>query len=543
MSLLFANGVEQYFTVPNPWAHQIRGVDRTLNMLESVQSCTLCSGTGSGKTVMAMALINKWASEGSRVSFYTNRKLLTHQSSLNFTRNSIDAGVRAASMLDKLDLEKSVQISSMQSEISWLKKHGQESLHQADYVVVDEAHMMATGGSLKVIKQHIEMGAKVVLLSATPIGLSHITPNLIIAAKNSELRKCGALVMAYVKCIHELDVSRVKRVKNDYHMGSFVEQCWSQAIVGHVYNDWKRFNPDGRMTLVFAPSVAESRAVAAHFESQGVTAAHLDAQEIYWNGQYIKDNAKGERRKELLAAWRNGNPRVLVNYEVMREGLDVPELYHLVLLRPFGSLKDYIQVVGRVLRKSQATPDHVIITDHCGNYWQHGSPNQDIDWNEFYFLQEKEILEKQDRKRLERKEEEVAAVCPKCGTILKYGKCPPAPIGCGEEITVNNPRKLRFVYQQNGQLKEIDESELVRKPRKQNQTSPEQQAWNAIFWAARKSQDSRVSSRTFRSGRELYRQRTGKPLPSKLSLLPKYDEDWDRRIRDVDFVDLTRFNT
>lgn len=528
----------RYFTVPTPWAHQVRGVAETIETLKTAASCTLCCGTGGGKTIMAMALINYYSSLGMKCSFFTNRKLLTAQTSKNFAKGGIEAGVRAASLPEQRNLELDVQISSMQSEISWCGKYGYEALHKADFVIIDEAHMMASGGSLKIIKQLLAIGAKVVLLTATPIGLSHITPNLIVAAQNSELRQCGALVPAIVKCLHEMDCSRVRKVKHEYDMGDFVKRCWSQAIVGYVYEDWKRFNPDSRMTLVFAPSVPESIGLAHRFHDKGVPVAHIDAKQVYVDGELSNDDAKGTKRNTVMERWRSGELKVVFNCEVLREGIDVTELFHLILARPLGSFKDYVQTVGRVLRRSDATPDNVLITDHCGNVWNHLSPNANIDWHELYAMEEKEIVEKLEARRRDAQENETPVVCPKCGTTVRSGgKCPPPPMGCGESIQTNNPNKIRFVYQQDGELITLTDKDLAPKGKREKKNlTTEQRAWNQIFWAAKKS--NKQTGMTFSQARGLFFRRIGKPLPRGLPLTPKHDLDWNRRIRDVDFRDL-----
>lgn len=499
---------------------------------------TLCSVTGSGKSVCMSALIEMAQRYGNNVSLFTNRRLLTQQTAKNLTAHGISFGVRAASMPKHRDLGRPVQISSMQTEIARCIESDQWELHKADLALVDEAHMMGSGKSLELIQRLMAMGTKIVLVTATPVGLNHITPNLYVASCNSEMRACGALVPAIVKSASEMDCSRVRRVKERFDLASIRETAWRQAIIGHVLEDYKRFNPNRRMALGFAPGVPESRALAQYFHNNGVRAAHIDASEVWANGVYAKDNATGDVRRQVVDDWRAGKIDVLWNCEVFREAIDVPELFHLILATPIASIKDYTQVVGRVLRKSAATPDYVLVQDHAGNCFRHGSPNQDIDWHELYTMTEAEICEAQEKKREEQKPEEVPAACPKCGTVVKWGSCPPPPIGCGEPITKTNPRKMRFVVQESGALKTVPESAMRPKKRKASTASQEQKNWDSIWFGARNSKSNRAM--TFEQAAYMYRNKFKSELPSNLNRLPIDKADWKRKIRDVSPADLTQ---
>jgi superfamily II DNA or RNA helicase len=506
-------------------------------MLETNQCITLCSVTGSGKSLVMSSLIELLQRYQGKVNLFTNRRLLTQQTAKNLSAHGIDFGVRAASMPNMRDLYKPIQISSMQTEIARCIETQQWSLHDSDLALIDEAHMMGSGRSLDLIQRLLGQGTKVVLVTATPIGLNHITPNLFVASTNSEMRQCGALVKAIVKSASELDCSRVRRVKEKYDPQS-VRECWRQAIIGHVLSDYLRFNPQRRLSLGFAPGVPESRALAHYFNANGVRAAHIDAKEVWVNGVYTRDNIKGDARRQVIEDWRAGKIDVIWNCEVFREAIDVPELYHLMLATPICSLKDFVQICGRVLRYSPATPDHVIVQDHCGNcITRHGSPNQDYDWHELYNMSEVEICEMQERKREEQKPEEVPAACPKCGTVVKYGSCPPPPVGCGEPINKNNPRKMRFVVQENGQLRTVPESMMRPKKRKVSTESIEQKRWNDIYFASRRSKSNRAM--TFGQAAAVYEQTHG-VKPVGLKFMPVDPLDWGRKIRDVSPKDLTQ---
>lgn len=60
-----------------------------------------------------------------------------------------------------------------------------------------------------------------------------------------------------------------------------------------------------------------------------------------------------EERKTLLEAFRTGGYRVLVTSQVLDEGIDVPDASMAFIISGTGSSREYIQRLGRILRKQQ----------------------------------------------------------------------------------------------------------------------------------------------------------------------------------------------
>jgi hypothetical protein len=164
-------------------------------------------------------------------------------------------------------------------------------------------------------------------------------------------------------------------------------------------------------------------------------------------------------------------------HEVVREGIDWPDLRHIILARPYGSLANYIQSVGRAIRSSPETGKHCcVVQDHGGNH-RHGSPNADRDWGEYFFMDEKEIAEKRKKDQQEGKEDK-PIVCPQCGQVrLKGPKC----MNCGNQA---DPQ-VRMIVQKDGKLVErrFDDTPTPPKPKK----LPEIVKLNNIFFQLKNS--------------------------------------------------------
>ncbi len=58
-----------------------------------------------------------------------------------------------------------------------------------------------------------------------------------------------------------------------------------------------------------------------------------------------------KERHEILTRFRQGEYKILVTSHVLNEGVDVPEARIAIILSGTGSTREYIQRLGRVLRK------------------------------------------------------------------------------------------------------------------------------------------------------------------------------------------------
>jgi len=74
-----------------------------------------------------------------------------------------------------------------------------------------------------------------------------------------------------------------------------------------------------------------------------------------------------EERKIIEAKFRNGSVKVLFTRDIYNEGIDIPDVDGIMLLRPTCSKVIFLQQIGRGLRKSYMKKD-VVVLDFVGNY-------------------------------------------------------------------------------------------------------------------------------------------------------------------------------
>jgi superfamily II DNA or RNA helicase len=522
--------MKELFSV-NPWPHQLKAVEELLPAIAPGKWICVTSPTGGGKSKIMEAVCRYAANNGMKVDLKVHRKLLLEQLIGVFERAQVSFGVRAATEPKRFAEEKLIQISSMPTEHARCKGENPKwRLHDADIVIVDEAHLQVGHSSSKILQQQAANGACIILVTATPIGLPPVS-KLIVAGKNSELRECGSHVPAVVKAPFEFDLSKVRREKTgEYAMGDVTKSVFSQAVVGSILQETKKANPSLRPILIFAPDVQSSIWIAKHFTENGVPTAHIDGSSVWHDGELHKDY-DGSKRREVMRLFEAGEIKAVSNRFVLREAVDCPFIYHLVLACPFGSLKTYLQSVGRALRYSPTTPDHVLISDHAGNIHRHGSPNLDRDWESIYSMTEEELADEQ-REREKKSDEDPPIICPNCGTVRVSGsRCPEPPIGCGQESGI----KGKVIIQRGGSLRTIKEEELREKYTIKEKSA--QELWDEVYWALRNSKKPRGMN--FKQARVLFKKKHGYWPPFGLRNMPKNKADESIAVRELQRSELT----
>lgn len=449
------------------------------------------------------------------IVLYTNRKMLTEQLIGVLKRSGVEFGVRAAEFAEYTDLGQAVQISSVPTENSRVYRRGEWTLHDAGLVIWDEAHMQANGAAEKVFRDHQSQGAINLGVTATPLGINHLYHHIVQAGTNSELRKCGAHVPCYTTSTSELDVSKVKQTKTgEYSVGDIVKNVWTPQIVGHVIPTLRKLNPDLRPMLGWAPGVAQAVWMAEQMTNHGIRSAALDGNDIWIDGKTYKSDR--EARATLLELSEAGEVKCIWNRFVLREAIDMPWIYHGILATPIGSYKSYLQTVGRILR-SHPSMDHCILQDHGGNWWRHGSPNADINWENWWRFDERQITAERQERMREKKDPEPIN-CPECGLIRASGKVCPK---CGTEAT----KKSRKILQANGKLKTVEGD--VFKPRKVKQTPNTERLWKQTYHRCKKA------GQTFRQAMGLFYRENYYYPPKTLPLMPTSPMDWYCPIKSV----------
>lgn len=516
---------EPYTLSDDLWVPQARGVLQTIESLQAGNTTILYSPTGGGKTRQAIELF-RWAEhQGLQGAFYLNRRLLLPQTSAAFDRFGLKHGVRAAGYDDWFDPFAPHQICSSDTEASRVIERGDWQLHDAQLVVVDEAHLQRTKAMSWIIKQYKERGAHVVLLTATPVNMKNWADEIVISGRLAEYRDCKALVMAVCKGISIVDLKKVQRnATGEFILDGEKKRIYTQTIVGDVIDYWKEFNPDARPAMAYWPGRAESVWGTTQFEKIGVRWAHVDAVDGYLDG--IRAKLTRTMWDDIVGGYKDGTIKGLSSRFRLREGIDLPSTYHIILATPIGSLASYIQTVGRGLRYSEETPDHVIITDHGGAYHNLGSPNHDRDWATLWQMSE-HAASTVHRNEIKEGKKPESIVCAKCKTERPFGDTCPS---CGYKSS----KSKRRVIMESGEITELEGKCIRPNPPRKRYTNTERDWANMYFGYKRKT----TNNQSFKQLEGFFIQKHRYRPPKDLPYMPKREIDWYLKVKDVPTSDL-----
>ena len=143
------------------------------------------------------------------------------------------------------------------------------------------------------------------------------------------------------------------------------DSSYQKKIYADVLKTWLE-KGENKQTILFAPSIAMSKAFAKEFKQNGIQAEHIDGL------------MKKADRKTTLEAFRKGEIRVICNVDLISEGFDMSDADCVILTRPTESLAMFMQQAFRAMRYREGKT--AIILDHANNIALHGEIDQVFEW-------------------------------------------------------------------------------------------------------------------------------------------------------------------
>jgi superfamily II DNA or RNA helicase/HKD family nuclease len=310
----------------------------------------LVSATGTGKTVMAAVDYARLRTSlpRARLLFVAHREEILAQSRATFAHALRDGSFGEMWVGGKRPTEFEHVFASIQS----ITANGVEELdpHHFDVVIIDEFHHAAAATYDRLL-EHLQP-AQLLGLTATPersdgLPLLHWFDGHIAA----ELRLWDAIdqhrltPFAYYGIADELDMREVPwRRGTGYDVEGLTNlitstDVWARKVLAEF--ERQVGDADRARALGFCVSVAHARYMARVFNQHGVASVAVWA-----------DTPDAERKQALtdLAA---GRVKVVFSVDLFNEGVDVPVIDTLLMLRPTDSGLLFLQQLGRGLRRSQ----------------------------------------------------------------------------------------------------------------------------------------------------------------------------------------------
>ena len=310
----------------------------------------LVSATGTGKTVMAAVDYRRLRDRlgRSRLLFVAHRDEILEQS-----RRVFRHVLRDASFGERwVGGERPDRFEHVFASIQSLASQGLSHLdpEHFDVFIVDEFHH-AAAPTYERLLAHVRP-RELLGLTATPERsdglpiLSHFDERIA-----AELRLWDAIDQHHLSPfvyfgVHDgLDLSNVpwKRGRG-YDVAGLTnlytaDDVWAHRVIDQVKR--RAEDPATMRALGFCVSVEHARFMARCFAEAGIPSAAVWA------------DSSPDERASALRALREGRLRVLFSVDLFNEGVDVPLVDTLLLLRPTDSPTLYLQQLGRGLRRAE----------------------------------------------------------------------------------------------------------------------------------------------------------------------------------------------
>ncbi|RLD65653.1 MAG: ATP-dependent helicase, partial [Bacteroidetes bacterium] len=264
-----------------------------------------------------------------QVLFLIHRIDLAKQTIKAYESMGIECGLIASGYAH--DYSKPVQVALIQTLKNRIAKK------QVDFtpgvVFGDEVHLSASKTYLSLLDYYKAKGSLLIGLTATPARLDgkpldHFS-SMVLGPRVKWLIENKKLSKYKIFAPSTVDVSSLRLHAGDFRKEDMAKLVDKPNITGCAINEFKKINV--RQGIVFCITIEHSNNVVDAFNAVGITAKHIDGK------------TKKDERDQIIEDFRQGKIRILSSVGILSEGIDIPVLDAVILLRPTASLALYIQ--------------------------------------------------------------------------------------------------------------------------------------------------------------------------------------------------------
>ena len=320
---------------------------------------TRTAGNGAGLVVLATGLGKTWlaafdSASFERVLFVAHREEILSQAHRTF--RTIRPTARLGYFTGK---EKEKGADVLFASIQTLANHYEGFARDAfDYIVVDEFHHACAASYRKVIDYFTPQF--LLAITATPERtdggdlLSLCAENVVYRRDLADGIRLGLLCpMRYHGVPDVIDYAQIPWRNRKFEPEALTAAVATQARAQNAFEQYQKLA--GKRTVGFCVSQRHADFMADFFKKRGVRAVA------------VHTGPESAHRSESLDQLAAGTLNIIFSVDVFNEGLDLPQVDTVMMLRPTESRVLWLQQLGRGLRKAEGKR-HLTVIDYIGNH-------------------------------------------------------------------------------------------------------------------------------------------------------------------------------
>ncbi|MGM9979116.1 MAG: DUF3427 domain-containing protein [Clostridium sp.] len=348
--------IKQYELKPNKM--QVSAIENLNELRKSGKNkALLISSTGTGKTYLSAFELSNYKPE--KALFIVHREQIARQALESYKDVFGDTKTMGILSGNSKDFNKEIIFSTIQtlSKDDVLYSFKKEEF---DYIVIDEVHKAGANSYQKVVNYFTP---KFLLgMTATPerndnFDIFKMFDNNIAY----EIRLQQALEEDLLCPFHYFGISDITIDGIELGDNSDFRFLVAEERVNHIIDkiEFYGYCGDRVKGLIFCSNKKEARELSNIFNSRGYKTVALTGED----SQEVRENAIKRLEQDEI----DNSLDYIFTVDIFNEGVDIPSINQIIMLRPTQSAIIFVQQLGRGLRKSKFK-EYVVIIDFVGNY-------------------------------------------------------------------------------------------------------------------------------------------------------------------------------
>jgi superfamily II DNA or RNA helicase len=341
-----------------PNTMQIEALESLENLrISGKRKSLIISATGTGKTYLAAFDVKKLQSK--TLLFVVHRANIVHAAMETFKNVFGDSKSMGVYSGDKKELNKDFIFSTVQT-ISKQENLNKFDFNYFEYIIIDESHRAGAESYIKLLS-HFK--SKFLLgMTATPERTDGLDIYKLYDYNIAyEIRLQKALEAEMVCPFHYFGISDIVIDEKKISEKRKFTLLTSEERVKHILERSNYYGCDyGRIRgLVFCSDVDECKELSKSFNNKGYKTVALTGE----SSESLRQNSIKLLESDDLIHKLD----YIFTVDIFNEGIDIPLVNQIILLRPTKSVIVFVQQLGRGLRKAK-NKEYLTVLDFIGRY-------------------------------------------------------------------------------------------------------------------------------------------------------------------------------